>query len=74
MKVNRAPFNLIPQKWAFDPEVGPFVRDVVEMLFQLRGKVGGDSQDVNFLTDAQVAKLEALDETLTYVGLYRGAS
>lgn len=46
MKVNRAPFNLIPQKWAFDPEIGPFIRDLLEMLFQLRERSGGDDDQV----------------------------
>lgn len=47
MRVNRAPFNLIPQKWAFDPEIGPFIRDILEMMFQLRERSGGDDDQVS---------------------------
>ena len=46
MNVNRTPFNLIPQKWAFDPEIGPFIRDLLDMLFQLRERSGGDDDQV----------------------------
>lgn len=55
MKVNRAPFNLVPQKWAFDPEIGPFIRDILDMLFQLRVRTGGDGDDVNNVTYYAIA-------------------
>ena len=42
-KVNRIPFNTLPQSWAFDAEVGPFVRDLLDTVFQLRERTGGDS-------------------------------
>lgn len=43
MKVNRAPFNTIPHEWAFDPEIGPFVRELLNVIYQLRERVGGDT-------------------------------
>jgi len=44
--VNRPPFNLIPNKWAFDPELGPFVRELLTQLWQLRIRTGGDDDIV----------------------------
>jgi len=46
LKVNRVPYNIIPHKWAFDPEIGPFIRDLLDMLFQLRERSGGDDDQV----------------------------
>lgn len=50
MNVNRTPFNLIPEKWAFDPEIGPFIRDLLDILFQLRSRTGGDADGVDSLS------------------------
>ena len=41
--VNRAPHNLIPKQWAFDQEIGPFVREILNQLWQLRNRTGGDA-------------------------------
>lgn len=42
-KVNRIPFNTLPQEWAFDPNIGPFMRDLLDTVFQLRERSGGDT-------------------------------
>ena len=46
--VNRTPFNIIPQKWAFDPEVGPFIRDLLDVVWQMRNRSGGDFDQVEY--------------------------
>lgn len=48
--VNRAPHNLIPQEWAFHPTIGPFVREILNQLWQLRNKTGGDA---DYITEIQ---------------------
>lgn len=40
-KVNQAPFNAIPQEWAFDPDIGPFIRELMTQIWQLRARTGG---------------------------------
>jgi hypothetical protein len=45
--VNRVPHNLVPQQWAFDPEIGPFIRDIMDVLLQLRNRTGGDDDEVS---------------------------
>ncbi len=47
VRVNRTPLNTIPQQWAFDPEVGPFVRELLELIRQLRDRTGGDTDIVD---------------------------
>ena len=42
VKVNRIPFNTLPEEWAFDPRIGPFMRDLLDTTFQLRERAGGD--------------------------------
>ena len=64
--VNRTPLNTIPQSWAFDEEVGPWIRELLEVLRQLRDRTGGDDDivDVNF-TEVYTAYAQAraaLDE------------
>lgn len=49
-QVNRAPHNLIPQEWAFHPTIGPFVREILNQLWQLRNKTGGDA---DYITEIQ---------------------
>lgn len=44
--VNRIPFNTVPQKWAFDPEIGPFIRDILTIIWQQRTRSGGDGDEV----------------------------
>lgn len=41
--VNRVPFNEIPEKVAFDPDLGPLFRKILDILNQSRNKLGGDS-------------------------------
>lgn len=50
--VNRPPFNLIPNKWAFDPELGPFVRELLTQIWQLRLRTGGDYDVVSSTASA----------------------
>ncbi len=45
MKVNRIPFNTLPEEWAFDPRIGPFMRDLLDTTFQLRERTGGDDDN-----------------------------
>jgi hypothetical protein len=40
--VDRTPFNIVPKKWAFDPEIGPFMRELLDVIWQLRTRTGGD--------------------------------
>jgi len=40
--VNRTPFNIVPKEWAFDPEIGPFMRELLDVIWQLRTRTGGD--------------------------------
>lgn len=48
--VDRIPFTEVPPKWAFDPEVGPFVRKLLDMIWQLRNRTGGDT---DYITEVQ---------------------
>jgi len=40
--VDRTPFNIVPKEWAFDPEIGPFMRELLDVIWQLRTRTGGD--------------------------------
>ena len=40
--VDTTPFNLVPQEWAFDPEIGPFIQELLDIIWQLRTRTGGD--------------------------------
>ena len=53
IKVNRIPFNTLPEDWAFDPRIGPFMRDLLDTTFQLRERTGGDDDfgDLYVLVD-----------------------
>lgn len=68
--VNRTPFNLIPEKWAFDPEVGPFIRELLDVIWQLRTKTGGDVPSLPIDNTAVLsgmfenAKIAALTQTV----------
>lgn len=45
-KINRIPFNTLPQKIAFDPELGPLFREILTILWQQRERSGGDVDDI----------------------------
>lgn len=73
--VNRVPLNTIPEEWAFHPVIGPFVRDLLTLVWQLRNRVGGDGdlvQELVIQTDdsmasaveSRVAALEARLEAI----------
>ena len=42
-QVNRIIYNTIPQEWAFDPAIGPFIRDLLDIIQQLKVRTGGNS-------------------------------
>lgn len=44
--VNKVPFSLIPESWAFHPTKGPFIRDLLEVINGNRERSGGDSDTV----------------------------
>ena len=46
--VNRAPHNIIPKAWAFDKEIGPFIRELLNVVWQLRIRTGGDDDIVGY--------------------------
>lgn len=46
VNVNRAPHNIIPHQWAFDKEIGPFIREILNQLWQLRNRTGGDDDQI----------------------------
>jgi hypothetical protein len=50
VSVNRAPHNQVPPEWAFHPTIGPFIRDLLNVVWQLRNKTGGDA---DYITEIQ---------------------
>lgn len=75
VNVNRAPHNTIPHQWAFDKEIGPFIREILNQLWQLRNRTGGDADivsDVQIQVDdtllsameSRIAELESLVASL----------
>lgn len=68
--VNRIPFNTIPPEWAFHPTIGPFVRDLLTIIWQQRNRTGGDGDIITEIVvqsddsmmsavESRVAALEA---------------
>lgn len=53
-QVNRIIYNTIPEKWAFDPEVGPFIRDLLDIIQQLKQRTGGND---DFIENQQTKEL-----------------
>jgi hypothetical protein len=47
VSVNKTQLNTIPEKWAFDPEVGPWIRGLLEQIDQLRRRTGGDDDTIS---------------------------
>ncbi len=47
VNVNRAPHNLVPEEWAFHPKIGPFIREILNQLWQLRNRTGGDGDIIS---------------------------
>ena len=58
--VKRSPFNEIPSKWAFDPEIGPFIRSLMDQIEELRDRSGGD--------DDLISSIDAISSTNFYAG------
>lgn len=61
--VNQTSFNKIPQQWEFDEEIGPFIRDLLDQIDQLRRRTGGDEDAVDF-TSEDLGALVIADEAL----------
>jgi hypothetical protein len=57
-QVNRIIYNSIPEDWAFDPVKGAFIRDLLDIIHQLKVRTGGNadvsSQDADILALAAV--------------------
>lgn len=69
-KINRIPFNTLPQKIAFDPELGPLFREILTILWQQRERSGGDVDGIDDLTarittaEGDISDLEDADTAL----------
>lgn len=50
-QVNRVPLNEVPEEWAFHPTIGPFIRSLLEVIYQERERSGGDNDNI---TDIQI--------------------
>ena len=61
--VNRIPFNTIPQEWAFHPTIGPFIRDLLTIIWQQRNRTGGDSDAIGDY-EVRITSLENADVVL----------
>lgn len=48
--VNRTPLNQIPEEWAFHPQIGPFIRALLQEVYQSRERTGGDFDQVEWNT------------------------
>lgn len=71
--VNRGLRNQIPNDWAFDPALGPFVRQIIEQVENLRDRTGGDTDYiVQLYTDAMVALAQLA--TAADKGIYSDAA
>jgi hypothetical protein len=54
--VDSIPFHLIPKEWAFDAEKGEFLRTVLERLYGLRERTGGDDDVIQNIEITQVTQ------------------
>lgn len=45
--VNRVPLNTVPPEWAFHPTIGPFIRDLLTIVWQGRERMGGDVDHID---------------------------
>lgn len=64
--VNQTPFNKVPAEWEYHPEIGPFIRDLLDEIDQLRRRTGGDGDDVAF-TNEDLSALAIGEEALAAV-------
>lgn len=46
-QINRIPFNAIPPEWAFHPVIGPFIRELMTIVWQSRTRMGGDGDTIS---------------------------
>ena len=67
--VDTTPFNLVPQEWAFDPEVGPFVQELLDVIWQLRLRTGGDIDRVaSSITEIEAVSVTSSDSLYGHIG------
>lgn len=70
VSVNRTPFNIIPKKWAFDSEIGPFVREILDIIFQLRNRTGGETDTIaDIELESIYNRLKVLNQLRAEIGL-----
>lgn len=68
VNVNRAPHNLIPKEWAFHPEIGPFIREMLNVVWQLRNKTGGDDDYISAVTiQSDDTLLSAMESRIAFL-------
>lgn len=48
-KINAIPLNQIPEEWAFHPKIGPFIRSILDIIFQTKSRTGGDTDVIYIL-------------------------
>lgn len=75
VNVNRVPHNMIPPEWAFHPTIGPFIRELMNVVWQTRTRTGGDADIVDAVEvqsddtmgsamESRIAELESLVRSL----------
>ena len=74
-QVNRIIYNSIPEEWAFDPVKGAFIRDLLDIIRQLKVRTG-DNDD--FVADQQTKELfpwlESNAEESSVLSLFQGVA
>ena len=74
-QVNRIIYNSIPPDWAFDPVKGAFIRDLLDIIRQLKTRTGGND---DFVADQQTKELfpwlESNAEESNVSSLFNGAA
>ena len=64
--IDRVPFNQVPEQWAFDPQIGPFIRQILEILSQNRERSGGDNDIVDNNIERIINIENDIDNLQTY--------
>ena len=60
-KVEKTPFNRVPTAWARDPEIGGFIRNLLNVINQIATRTGGDVD----LFDSLDGDIDSLDSRVT---------
>ena len=67
--VDNTPFNLVPKDWAFDPEIGPFIEELLDVIWQLRLRTGGDIDRVaSSITEVEAVSVSSSDSLYSHIG------